>query len=106
MKDHTLKTMADSALQILKEAVLLVLYERTDAVYIRFTGSEPHDIGRVIKPSEISRWLGIPSVPNPSADHYVIVYGILDQLADQGLAYRYKGEGWAITDKGVSLIES
>ena len=58
MNDHTLKTIADSALDILKEAVL-VLYEGTD---VRYEGVPYPPRGPVLKPSEIGEKLVIPYV--------------------------------------------
>ena len=96
MNENTRNAFASYGLEILKRSVLLVLYEGTDVYPLQ---------GRVLKPSEISKELDIPSVQNPATRQHHLVCGILDQLANEEHAYRYIHEGWCITEKGVSLIE-
>lgn len=98
----TRKMIASSGLELLKQAVLLVLYEETEIAY---KGSS-YALGRTLEQHEISNRLDIPYVINPSGNTYSLIQGVLDQLKSQGYAHHYLSQGWAITENGVSVIDS
>lgn len=98
-----LNVFASHGLEILKHSVLLVLYKLTDV----HTG-KPFDYasGRTLKRSEIGILLGIPYISNPSGSQYALIQGVLDQLKEGDYAHHYSDQGWAITKKGISMIEN
>ena len=101
MNENTRNAFASDGLEILKRSVLLVLYERTEIAY---EGS-PYAQGRVLTAGAIRERLGIlrPRVISSSVN--ALFHGVLDHLQHHGLAHHYCGQGWAITEKGVSVIE-
>ena len=102
MEDHIRNEFASYGLEILKRSVLLVLYKGTDIVY----ETSSYEFGRrTLKPSEFSENLDIGPPRATSSDRHALFYGILDHLREDGLAYHYVGNGWGITEKGVSVIE-
>lgn len=96
-----LNVFAAHGLEILKHSVLLVLYELTD-VHER----TPYASGRILRQGQISHLLGIPYIQNPSGNVNSLIQGVLDQLKHDKCAHHYNNQGWAITEKGVSMIES
>ena len=98
MNNNTRNEFAAYGLEILKRSVLLVLYEDTDVV-------SPDPPGRSLKQGEIRVKLGIRS-PRVFGDNVnSLIMGVLLDLRTDELAHHYFGIGWAITQKGVSLIE-
>lgn len=93
MNDHTQRMMADSGLDLLKEAVLLVLYEqhRNERVYATLGFIKEH--------------LGLPR--GRSGQNH-LVRGVLEILEVRGYAERnYSFDGaWQITENGILYIES
>ncbi len=95
MNKYTRNAFADMGLEMLKRAVLLVLYDETS----------PSE-GR-IRQDEVRKRLGIKRI-DYSADparHNALIFGILMHLKDDGYAYHNSGYGWQITEEGVALIE-
>ena len=95
MNKYTRNTFADMGLEILKRAVLLVLYDTTSP-------SEG-----VIQQDQVRKRLGIKKI-DYSVDpgrHNALIFGILMHLKDDGYAYHHSGYGWQITEEGVLLIE-
>ena len=99
--ENSRQVFACHSLEILKRSVLLLLYEETETVYKK----SPYEPGRTLKPSELSKKLGIRPPRVTSSDRHALFYGILDHLREDGLAYHYLHIGWGITEKGVSVIE-
>ena len=104
MNENTRNTFASYGLEILKRSVLLVLYDSTDVYYDDIPPS-PYGDERLLKAWQIRQRLGIPKLQYVSANENSLIYGILNLLYDEGLAYHYLSRGWAITEKGVSVIE-
>ena len=97
MNNNTRNAFAHHALEILKRSVLLVLYKRDkEASYQR---------QRYLKPSDFSKHLGISPPQVTSSDRHALFYGILDHLREKKLACHHLHMGWAITEKGISVIE-
>ena len=95
MNKYTRNAFADMGLEMLKRAVLLVLYDTTSP----FEG--------LIKQDEVRKRLGIKKI-DYSVDpgrHNALIFGILMHLKDDGYAYHNSGYGWRITEEGVLLIE-
>ena len=101
MNDNTRNEFASFGLDILKRSVLLVLYEETDTVY----GKPLYPNGRILKAGQTREKLNILQPRLVSANTNSLIYGILDHLRYDGHAYHYLGNGWGITEKGVSVIE-
>ena len=100
--DNMRNEFASHGLEILKLAVLHVLYEETDVA-----DAEAHYAsGRVLKPSAISKILHIPPIQALRGEYeYSLILGVLDHLNTQGHARWYHSQGWAITEKGIAVIE-
>ena len=91
MNDNTRNAFAAYGLEILKRAVLLVLYDARDEGFIR--------------QGKIRERLRIPGV-NPKAGNLnSLFFGILSYLKADGYAHHKVRRGWKITEKGVSVIE-
>ena len=90
------------ALEILKRAVLEVLYEETDVAPI---GVSLYGRGRLLKATEIREQLGLPYPRYAPSSTNALIHGILGYLKDNGYTEHYVGQGWQITNKGISLIE-
>ena len=101
MNENTRNAFASHGLEILKRAVLLVLYEGTDIVY---EGS-PYLQGNVLTAGAIRQRLGILRPRVISGNINALIQGVLDHLQHDGHANHYPRQGWAITEKGVSVIE-
>ena len=109
INDTARNTFAAYGLDILKHAVLLVLYKETDPVdivAIKKKRSWPYPSGRILKAGEIREELNILKPQHISANTNSLIHGLLDHLRDDGYAYHYVSQGWTITDRGVSIIES
>ena len=92
MNDNTRNDFASYGLEILKYAVLDVLYEA------RYEGP--------IQLTAIREQLDIPKVDeNSDARDSSLIYGILTHLQDDGYVAYYRRPGWKITDEGVKSIE-
>ena len=100
--ENTRNTYASYGLEILKRAVLEVLYEGTDVAPIR--GSS-NDHGRLLEAGEIRERLGLPHSEYIASSTSALIHGILGYLKDNGYAHHYVRQGWQITNEGVSLIE-
>ena len=86
-------------LDILKRAVLLVLYEDTDIIFEK----TPYAQESVLKAGAIRERLGILRPQRVCASTNAFIQGVLDHLQHDGHAHHYLGQGWAITEKGVSV---
>ena len=95
MNDHTRKTYAAFGVEILKIAVLDVLYEHA------VSGSPGF-----LRQDEIRERLGIPRT-KPIAGKRVnrLTAGVLEHLKEAKCVKYNKKGGWQITPDGVSLIE-
>ena len=94
-----------NALETLKQSVLQVLYEGTDVVYEKSRYPQGYADGRILKAGEIREKLNILQPQLVCASTNALIHGILDHLRDDGHAYHYVSQGWAITEKGISVIE-
>lgn len=95
MNQNTHKTFANYGLEILKHAVLSVLYEHAVSGTPAF-----------LRQDEIRERLGIPRT-KPIAGKRLnrLTAGVLEHLKEEkSVKYNKKG-GWKITEKGVSIIE-
>ena len=97
MNNNTRNEFASYGLDILKRSVLLMLYEGTDP--------RGYPDGRILKAGQILEKLNILKPRLLSVNPNSLVRGILDHLRHDGHAYHYVGDGWAITEKGISAIE-
>ena len=104
MNNNTRNEFASYGLDILKRSVLLVLYEETDRVYEKSLFPQ-HPHGRILKAGQIREKLNILQPQLVCAHTNSLIHGILDHLRHDGHAYHYVGDGWGITEKGVSVIE-
>ena len=96
MNDNVRNTFAAYGLEILKRAVLLVLYEETD----------PYPSKRILKAEKIREYLSIPKPCKKSVNVNSLTRGVLDHLRHEKHAHHYVDqEAWGITEKGVSVIE-
>lgn len=104
MTDKTQNKFAAYGLKILKRAVLLVLYDETEALE-----------GGKLQLDEIRERLGIPRIAYPpvtAGNVNALVYGILQHL-QMGRLVDHLGRlvdhsvkvGWRITTKGVEFID-
>ena len=93
MNENTRDAFAAYGLEILKKAVLLVLYEEHLAERRRLT--------RI----EISQRFGIKKPGGRDIDNRPLIEGILMHLADEEVVDRNAVNRWQITEKGVSVIE-
>ena len=91
MNENTRNAFASDGLDILKRAVLLVLYDARDE--------------GIIPQVEIRERLNIPRVDPKAGNWNSLFYGILSYLQADGYAHHEVRSGWQITEKGVSLIE-
>ena len=105
MNDNTRNEFASYGLDILKRSVLLVLYEATDIVYEKSPYPQGYPGGRILKAGQIREKLNILQPRLVCANTNSLMHGILDHLRHDGYAYHYVGDGWGITEKGVSVIE-
>jgi len=101
MNENTRNAFASYGLEILKRSVLLVLYEGTEIVY----KVSPYAQGRVLTAGAIRQRLDILRPQVISGNVNALIQGVLDHLQHHGHAHHYHGQGWAITEKGVSVIE-
>ena len=81
--------------------MLLVLYEGTDIVYL----GSPYGPERTLTAGAIRERLGILRPRVISGNINALIQGVLDHLQHDGHAHHYPRQGWAITEKGVSVIE-
>lgn len=102
MNENTRNEFASYGLEILKRSVLLVLYEGTEIVYEK----SPYGPERTLTAGQIRQRLDIPQPRRVCASTNSLIHGILDHLYHEGHAHHYVGLGWAITEKGVSVIEA
>ena len=93
MNENTRDAFASYGLEILKKAVLLVLYEEHLGERRRLT--------RI----EISQRFGIKKPGGRDSDNRPLIEGILMHLADEEGVDRNAVNRWQITEKGVSVIE-
>ena len=101
MNNNTRNEFASCGLDILKRLMLLVLYEGTDIVYEK----SPYAQGRVLTAGAIREQLDILRPRVISGNVNALIQGVLDHLQHHGQAHHYQSQGWAITEKGVSVIE-
>ena len=93
MNNNARNVLVHHALEILKQSVLLVLYE------------QPLDyIGRKqsLHQNTIRKQL---SIPKPIYTPNRLVHGILDILENDKYVEPYSVAHWRITEKGISVIE-
>ena len=102
MNNKTRNEFASHGLEILKRAVLLVLYEGTDIVNL----GSPYGPERTLTAGAIRERLDILQPQRVCASTNSLMHGILDHLYHEGHAHHYVGLGWGITEKGVSVIEA
>ena len=103
MTENTRNTYASYGLEILKRAVLEVLYEEgTDVAPIK---RSHYDVGRRLTAGEIREQLGLPSPQYTAGSTNALIHGILGYLKDDGYAEHYVHQGWQITNEGVSFIK-
>ena len=103
MTENTRNIYASHGLEILKWAVLEVLYEGTDVTPIK---GSPYGRGRLLTAADIREQLGLPHPQYAPNATNALIHGILGYLKDNGYAEHYVGQGWQITNEGVSLIEA
>ena len=101
MNENTRNAFASYGLEILKRSVLLVLYEQTEIA----DKVSPYPQGRVLTAGAIRERLDILRPLVISGNVNALIQGVLDHLQHHGYAHHYSSHGWAITEKGVSLIE-
>lgn len=80
---------------------MLVLYEWTEIA----DEVSPYAQGRVLTAGAIRERLDILRPRVISGNVNALIQGVLDHLQHHGHAHHYPNQGWAITKKGVSLIE-
>lgn len=102
MNNKTRNVFAAYGLDILKRAVLLVLYEGTEIA----DNVSPYAQGRILTADAIRQRLDIPRPRLISGNVNALIQGVLDHLQHHRHAHHYSRQGWAITEKGVSLIET
>ena len=78
-----------------------MLYEGTEVAYKVLLPAQ----GRVLTAGDIRERLGILRPRVVSGNINALFHGVLDHLQHDGHAHHYLGQGWAITEKGVSVIE-
>ena len=105
MNNNTRNEFASYGLDILKRSVLLVLYEETDIVYEKSPYPQGYPDGHILKAGQIREKLNILQPLRVCANTNSLIHGILDYLRHDGHAYHYIGDGWGITERGVSVIE-
>ena len=91
MNENTRNAFASYGLEILKRAVLLVLYDARDEGFI--------------PQRKIRERLGIARVDPKAGNWNSLFFGILSYLKADELAHHKVRSGWQITEKGVSFIE-
>ena len=101
MNENTRNAFASYGLEILKRSVLLVLYEQTEIA----DEVSPYAQGRVLTAGAIRERLDILRPRVISGNVNALIQGVLDHLQHHGHAHHYPSQGWAITEKGVSVIE-
>ena len=94
MTDNTRNEFASYGLEILKQSVLLVLYEAKHK-------------GELLQANEIRRRMGIPQAKDERMGHTSLILGILRYLKDEDKVARFWSSSytWQITEKGLSVIE-
>ena len=96
MNHNTRNEFASYGLEILKRAVLLVLYEETD----------PYPSKRILKAEKVREYLSIPKPCKKSVNVNSLTRWVLDHFRHEKHAYHYvEQEAWGITEKGISVIE-
>ena len=95
MNQNTRNAFASDGLDILKRAVLLVLYE----------AKQESPYGTILTAGEIRERLDLPYQRFPSGNVNALTQGVLDHLKQERHASHDVGYGWSITEQGVSLIE-
>ena len=101
MTENTRNTYVSHALEILKRAVLEVLYEGTDVSPIKKVS--PYVRGCLLTAHDIREQLGLPQPQYIANNTNGLIHGILGYLKDNRYAEHYVGQGWQITNEGVSL---
>ena len=96
--ENTRDTNASYGLEILKRAVLEVLYQQRKDAEKKWGQS-------YLQPKDIHPRLGLLQPQYTASDTYALTYGILGYLKDNGYAEHYSDQGWQITNEGVSFIE-
>ena len=94
MNENTRNTFASYGLEILKRAVLLVLYEEQ-------TSGERRRLTRL----QISERFGIKKPGGKDIDNVSLIEGILLHLREDRVVESNAGNRWRITEKGIALIE-
>ena len=79
-----------------------MLYEGTEVADQR----SPYAQGLVLTAGAIREQLGILRPRLISGNVNALIQGVLDHLQHDGHAHHYNHQGWAITEKGVSVIEN
>ena len=102
MNGNTRNEFARYGLEILKRSMLLVLYEETDSI-----SEEPplYPDGRTLTAERIRKRLGIIKPQRSIVSINALIRGVLDHLQHDKYVYHYGDIGWAITEKGVKVIE-
>ena len=105
MNDKIRNGLASQGLEILKICVLSVLYEQTDVVP---ENRHQYAQGRTLERSEIFNRLDLPYLSHTLTNKscYTLIEGVLMQLERQRPVHPVLGQGWAITEEGVSVIEN
>ena len=91
MNNNIRNGLATHGLEILKQCVLMVLYEARD--------------GYPIPQETIRSRLDMPKVEELPARSNSLIYGILAHLRDEGYVEHELQIGWKITQEGISFIE-
>ncbi|MDE0084329.1 MAG: hypothetical protein OXU23_01350 [Candidatus Poribacteria bacterium] len=94
MNGNTRNTFASYGLEILKQAVLIVLYEEQ-------TSGDPQNLTRL----QISERFGIKKPGGKDIDNVSLIEGILYHLREDRVVESNAVNRWWITEKGISLIE-
>lgn len=94
MNENTRNTFASYGLEILKRAVLVVLYEEQ-------TSGERRRLTRL----QISERFGIKKPYGADINNVSLIEGILRHLHEDRVVECNAGNRWQITEKGIALIE-
>ena len=95
VNNYTRKLHAETGLEMLKEAVLLVLYQKSDEPYARTW----------LQPEAIREQLDIPKPAKTASDRNALIFGVLDYLHQDGYVFHVEHCGWQITRKGADIIK-
>lgn len=99
MNNHIRKLHAGTGLEMLKEAVLLVLYEaRNEMTY-------PQPFASFLSEADIYEKLCLPQPLTKGDAHNALIHGVLQHLQGDLHTDYIPKEGWQITEAGISFIE-